>query len=95
MIAYINQKTGKDFTYFFDQYLRHAAIPALETEFEGRTMKYRWVTNVQSFTMPVKVSIAKDEYGWIYPTTEWQSIKLKIKKDEFKVKEDEFYVKLK
>ncbi len=45
------------------------------------------------FTMPVKVTLKKDEYGFIYPTTEWQTITIRdMKPADFKVATDLFYI---
>src|SRR6185295_17957900 len=30
LISFINEKTQTDYTYFFDQYLKHTALPQLE-----------------------------------------------------------------
>lgn len=92
VLTYINQKTGKNYTYFFDQYLRKAAIPTLETEFKNKTLRYRWVADIPDFKMPVKVSLTKGKWDWIYPTTEWQSIKVNIKENDFQVDMDHFFI---
>ena len=34
VVQYFNQQTGMNLTPIFDQYLRHAAIPVLELQFE-------------------------------------------------------------
>ena len=34
VVAYFNQQTGMDLTPFFNQYLRHTAIPTLELKFD-------------------------------------------------------------
>jgi aminopeptidase N len=59
IIAYINQKAGKDWTPFFDQYLRHRNPPILEYKIkknkEGCDFSFRWKTDVSNFEMPIKI----------------------------------------
>ncbi|MES2590793.1 MAG: M1 family metallopeptidase [Bacteroidota bacterium] len=45
------------------------------------------------FTMPVKVTLKKDVFDFIYPTTEWQTITIPfMKADDFKMATDLFYI---
>jgi aminopeptidase N len=93
IVEYFNKKTGKDFTLIFNQYLRHTAIPVLELKFnvgEG-TVSYRWKVDEMGFAMPVRVG-KKDNWQLIQATTDWQSMKTTIAKDEFEVATDLYYV---
>jgi len=97
VFAFINQKAGRDLTYFFDQYLRHANIPTLvvQTVKEGDsvTARYRWEADVSDFRMPIKVTTSPDKFEFITPTTDWQTKKLNgIAPEDFKVAENLFYV---
>jgi aminopeptidase N len=99
IFGYVNKKSGNDLTYFFNQYLRHAALPTLvlETRLEGETtaLRYRWQADVADFRMPIKVTTASNKFEFITPTTEWQTMVLRgLKPDDFKVAEDLFYVKV-
>ena len=99
VFGYINQKSGRDLTYFFDQYFRHANIPtlAVQTTKEGDsvTARYRWEADGDNFRMPIKVTTAPGKYELITPTTEWQTNKLNgIAPEDFKAAEDLFYVKV-
>ena len=40
---YLSEKSGKDLTAFFDQYLRTTLIPKLEYEIKGGSITYRYV----------------------------------------------------
>jgi aminopeptidase N len=96
IVGYFNSATGKDYTWFFDQYLRHAAIPvlAVHTEPHGADLevRYKWEADVAGFRMPVKVTLARDSLGFIYPTTDWQTMTLKgIAATDFRVDTVEFY----
>jgi aminopeptidase N len=45
------------------------------------------------FSMPVKVTLKKDKFDFIYPTTEWQTINIRdMKVSDFKVATDLFYI---
>lgn len=68
--TYISEKSGKDFSKVFDQYLRATNIPVLEYKAAGKEISYRWTDVVAGFNMPVKLKNGE----WLYPTTEWQTI---------------------
>jgi hypothetical protein len=70
---YISQKSGKDLSKIFDQYLRTTKIPVLEIDFGKETDKYikvRWQNTVDEFNMPVKFSNGV----WITPSSTWKNI---------------------
>jgi aminopeptidase N len=97
IVGYVNKKTGKDFSYFFEQYFKRAAIPRLGIEVQqdgdSVTARYRWQADVDNFRMPVKVTTAPGKFGFITPTSEWQTLKLQgMSPDDFKVAEDLFYM---
>ncbi len=93
IVAFFNQKTGKDFTPIFNQYLRHTAIPTLELKFsagEG-TVSCRWKVDEPGFAMPVRVG-KKENWQLIEATTDWQTMKTPLAKDEFDVATDLYYI---
>jgi aminopeptidase N len=100
IINYINQQTGTDYNYFFEQYLRYPTLPQL-TVFvtkKGDTtgLRFKWDADVKDFKMPIKVTTSKNHFDFIHPTTEWQTMKLvKFDPKYFKVDEDEFFCKVK
>jgi aminopeptidase N len=99
IVAYINQRTNQDLTYFFDQYLRYPNIPEFEYQLTKKkkklTLRYRWVADVKDFHMPIKVLVAPGKYEFINPTTEWQETILDYKKTaDFSVAENLFYVRV-
>ena len=69
---YISDKTGKDLTAFFNQYLRTVEIPTIEYREEGNRLHYRYTNIVEDFDMPVRVRIG-DELRWIFPNSEWKT----------------------
>ncbi|GAB3261464.1 hypothetical protein GCM10027347_26510 [Larkinella harenae] len=99
MVGYINEKTGTDYTPFFDQYLNYTTIPTLEVQlFEKETslvVKYRWKTDVPNFRMPVSVTQKPDQFERIEPTNSWQTMTLpNMTTDDFEVDETRFYVRV-
>jgi aminopeptidase N len=97
IFGYVNRKSGKDLSYFFEQYFKRAQIPKLDikTQKEGdfATVRYRWRADVSDFRMPVKVTTAPGKYEWITPTSEWQTNQLQgLNPEDFKVAEDLFYI---
>jgi aminopeptidase N len=93
IVAYFNQKTGRNLTPIFDQYLRHTAIPILELKFSEGAVSYRWRADEPKFAMPVRVG-TKDNWQIIQPTTEWTTIQTTLKKDEFAVATDLYFVEV-
>ena len=99
VVEYVCDRTGQNLHYFFDQYLGHAKLPRLRMvvsrKGEEVTASYRWEADVPDFHMPVKVAIAEDSLGFIYPSASWQKTRLALNDPaEFRVAEDEFYFDL-
>lgn len=95
VVAYFDQHSGMNLASIFDQYLRRAAIPRLEVLFgetPGRVM-YKWDADEEDFAMPVRVG-TPGHWQIIRPTTQWQSMEMKLSKDEFQVDLDRYYVDL-
>jgi aminopeptidase N len=93
IVEFFNRRTGKNFTPIFNQYLRHTALPVLELKFADGSVSYRWKTDETSFQMPIRVG-TKDNWQLIQPTTEWQTMKTSLKKDEFQVATDLYFVEV-
>jgi aminopeptidase N len=91
VVAYFNQQTGMNLTPFFNQYLRHTAIPTLELKFDAGTVSYRWKVDEAGFAMPVKVGVA-GQWLTIRPTEEWQTMKTPLTKESFAVATDLYYI---
>ncbi len=90
-IDHVNRKTGKDFTPFFNQYLNYPRIPELQYKVKKCRkhieVSYRLQADVEGLDLPLKIG-KEDNYTKIYPTSEWQMIKLKnISPEEFEVSE--------
>ncbi len=93
VIAWWNRNTHLDLTAFFNQYLRRAAIPALELSFdtEAHTVLYKWQAEETAFAMPIKVG-EPSHWQTIHPTTTWQTLSNSLEPDDFHVATDLFYV---
>jgi aminopeptidase N len=93
VVQYFNEKTGRNLTPIFDQYLRHTALPVLELNFDeaAGTVQYRWKADEAAFAMPIRVG-RKDHWETIEPTTEWKTMKTQIPKDDFVVPADLYFV---
>lgn len=70
---YISEKTEKDLSAFFNQYLRTTQIPNLEYKFDGKKLKYRYTNVVEDFDMPIRVYLDDREH-WLFPekNSEWK-----------------------
>ncbi len=71
--SYMIEKSGKDLSKVFDQYLRDYRIPVLEYYFRENKLVYRWNNAVNGFNMPVKVYL-DGEVVEIQPLTRWQAM---------------------
>ncbi|RCR70593.1 carboxypeptidase-like regulatory domain-containing protein [Larkinella punicea] len=99
VVGYINEKTGTDYTWFFDQYLNYPTIPTLEVQLTEKAqelvVRYRWKADVPNFRMPIRVTKTENQSDFIMPTTVWQTMTLpNLTADDFEVDEIRFYVKV-
>ncbi|HLF34492.1 MAG TPA: M1 family metallopeptidase [Cyclobacteriaceae bacterium] len=95
IIDYINERTGENMDYFFDQYLKFKNLPRFDAIISAKgdrvTLRYRWKADVD-FRMPLKVTISTGRYEFIRPTMEWQEMELNdIDAGDFRIAEDHFY----
>lgn len=100
IVGFINKAAQKNYTSFFDQYLRFAAIPELQLQCEKQgnslQVKYKWNVDVKDFNMPVKITTSKNRFQLIYPTTQWQTMKLAdMNETDMAADTDNFYIRVK
>lgn len=70
-IQFVNAKTGKDYTWFFNQYLYMRYVPELEYYVSGSKLYYRWSSRTaDNFTMPQRVAGTGGKDQLIYPVKE-------------------------
>ncbi len=92
VVAFFNQKTGRNLTPIFNQYLRRAALPILDLQFQdGGQVAYRWNAEVKDFAMPIKAG-QKGKWQILHPTTEWQTMTTLLARSDFDVATDLYYV---
>ena len=93
LVAFVNARLGRDLTPLFDQYLRRAALPALELAFNDGdgTLAYRWNADERAFAMPVRIG-KPGAWQVITPTTDWQVMRAPFPKAELAVATDLYYV---
>ena len=93
VVEFFNRRTGRNLTPIFNQYLRRAALPALELKFDEAKgeVSYRWKADEPGFRMPVRVG---GRGGWqlIRPTAEWQTMKTLLRQEDFTVATELYYV---
>jgi len=79
-VKLVNEKTHRDFTNFFEQYLYHPNIPKLQFRSKkngnGIILTFRWSASTAKFDMPIKISRDDSFAIWLNPTTEWQDVEL-------------------
>lgn len=97
VFGYINQKTGTNLDYFFNQYFRHAGIPVLvvdASDVGGKvTARYRWQADANGFRMPVKIMTSPGKWETVTPTAQPQTVELHgMEPEDFKAAQDLYYV---
>ena len=94
VVAWWNQRTGMNLTPFFNEYLRHAAIPVLELKFDRAkgTVAYRWSADEAGFAMPIPIG-ERDHLTLVTPvTTEWKTMPWAADPDTLVVPHELYYV---
>ncbi len=100
LIELFNQRFERDMTPIFRQYLWQAKLPVLElrhhpADAEGsHQVEYRWNASESGFDMPVRVG-NPDDWQWISPTSEWQSLSTPLRPEAFSVATDLYYIDVK
>ena len=102
VVSWWNEHTAdflhQDLRPFFNQYLRHPAIPTLELSWlpdtpgsTTHTVLYKWQAGEPGFAMPVQAGDPR-HWGALHPTTEWQVLETPLSREQFHVATDLFYV---
>lgn len=97
MEKFFSAQTGLKLAPVFNQYLRHAAIPALELRFDesAHTVSYRWDAEEPGFAMPIRVGRGSD-WQIVQPVrTDWKVLSTPVSKADFEVATDLYYVNVK
>jgi aminopeptidase N len=93
LTQFMSARLGMDLTPLFNQYLRRAALPALELAFndKAQTVAYRWKADERDFAMPIRVG-ERGKWQTITPTTDWKLMPNTLSKEQFEVATELYYV---
>jgi aminopeptidase N len=94
VVAWWNQRTGMNLTPFFNEYLRHAALPVLELKFDRAkgTVAYRWSADEAGFAMPIRIG-EREHLTLVTPvTTEWKTMPWTADPDTLDVPHNLYYI---
>lgn len=93
IVGYINKQSGLNLSPVFDQYLRYKNIPTLEFRFQDKQLLGRWISNVNGFTMPVKIRTKGGEYQFFNLSTSFSPVNLaSATKDNIEVDTFNYYI---
>ncbi|RFZ82291.1 M1 family peptidase [Mucilaginibacter terrenus] len=93
IVNYINQESGINLTPVFEQYLKHPKLPILEFMTLQGKLTARWIADVDTFNMPVRVRVKGGEYKFIKPRTRFTPVDLDgATKDNIEVDTFNFYI---
>ncbi len=87
---YISEKTKKDLSAFFNQYLRTKDVPTLEYRISEKSIEFRYINIVNDFDMPIKTFINKKE-KWLFPSSVWSNFGFE-EKDSQIIFDENFYI---
>jgi len=87
----VNEKTGKDYWYFAEQYLYTPLQPELKYYQTDKDFYFKWDNVNENFSMPLDLLVNGSKKR-VYPTKEYQSISSK-KHGQIEVMDWKFYVK--
>jgi len=77
---YVNEKSGHDYTDFFNKFLYDTIPPVLEYNFgkvnDTLIFNYKWTGVGKNFTMPFSITINESKNYRIEATTEYQTFKI-------------------
>jgi len=88
--SYLNEKSGIDYSKFFDQYLRTVKIPELVYKTDGKKLKYKFANVVDGFSFRTKVKINETE-KWITPTQTEQTLTFDSEIETFELDRNFYY----
>jgi aminopeptidase N len=74
---FISDRSRRDLSKVFDQYLRDTRIPTLEYAIRQGKLSYRWTNCVKDFDMPIKITVQGKGSRFIYPISSWKTMKIK------------------
>lgn len=91
--SYISEQAGRDFSKYFDQYLRTTDIPRLVYSIDGKTLSFRFEDVVEGFEIPVKI-LVNGETHLITASQQPNSMEFAGEIESFEVDRN-FYIRVK
>ncbi|MCC6601530.1 MAG: M1 family metallopeptidase [Crocinitomicaceae bacterium] len=96
VVRFFNEKSGKNLSPIFEQYVKYASLPAFEYSLTKRgnsyKLRYRWKADVSGFNMPLDVFILKKKLR-LFPNQKWKTKKIVLSTpDDFMVDRTHFYI---
>ncbi len=96
-IEYVNEKTGQDFNYFFEQYLFKAKVPRLLYKMEEKgddlMVHFKWDEETGNFPMKLKMG-NPSLYKTVVPGTQVRSLYFKdLLPEDFQIADELFLIK--
>ena len=88
---FLSEQCGRNLEPFFSQYLRDVRVPVFEYFFKNGKLKYRWNNCIDSFNMPIKISLGGKEV-WLDPKTFWSEKSLSSDRSHSLIVDRNFYV---
>jgi len=93
IVNYITEKSGKNLSPVFEQYLKYKNLPILDFMFSHDKLFCRWIADAKGFKMPVRVRVKGGEYEYITPSTRFTEVDLKnATKDNIEVDTFNYYI---
>jgi aminopeptidase N len=75
VVRWWSERTGMNLKPFFDEYLRHKAVPKLEFEVVDQShSRYRWIADEPGFAMPVRWNNGREMVTLTPVTGEWKTV---------------------
>jgi aminopeptidase N len=94
VVTFFNEKTNKNLTPIFEQYLRHSKLPELKISISDNTLTYYWNCDVIDFEMPFEMEVQGTRVR-LNGTQKQQTFNLKSNinsKNELKFNQSNFFI---
>ncbi len=96
-IGLVNERTGRSYDAFFEQYLVYPDLPVLEYSLEetgsSLLLTCRWRTEVSDFRMPLAMEVPGGR-RWIEPGPTWQTFRLPgLAPKDFRLPTDRYLIR--
>ena len=100
-INFFSARTRMALQPIFEQYLTQPNLPVFEYSVKensngGLELRYRWTNTVKGFSMPIQVTLSKNEFSIITPDNRWRVADLNyFNRTDFKILTDNYLIEVK